>query len=195
MTFNDHITADHYRELLRLANPLNAKWALWAFSIVLVAVCIALAGAMAVFFYAVIVVLLKKGLSGVVAEPATLALIGTGLLLTVLALFVMAYKRNALRFFWKFQREPDIGEMDLREGLHLGPARYTLSNQGIRVEMPLDTDEIRWSAFTHFREAANGIMLMFNRTNGMVMPSGGLVAAGDYEAARRIVSAHVKRRG
>lgn len=195
MTFDDHITADHYRELLRLANPLNKTWILWGFTIIIVAVSLAMLGAMGLFFYAAILVLIKKGLAGVAGEPVTLALIAAGLVFTGIAVFVLAYKRNALRFFWKIKQEPDIGEMDLRDGLHLGPARYTLSDDGIRVEMALDTDELRWSAFTHFREAANGMLLMFNRTNGMVVPSGQLVAAGDYEAARRIVSAHVKRKG
>ncbi|MCP5082711.1 MAG: YcxB family protein [Alphaproteobacteria bacterium] len=193
LTFDDHITAEHYREMFAAANPLNAKWAVWAITAFLAALCIALAGAMGAFFYAVVRVVMKKGPAGVVAEPTTLLLIGAGLLLTALALFVMVYKCRTLRLVWKVKSGPDISDMDLREGLNLGPARYILSDQGIRVEMPLDTEEIKWSAFVHFRETANGIMLMFNRTNGVVMPTGQLVAAGDYDAACDIVSSQLKK--
>lgn len=193
MTFDDHITAEHYREMFAAANPLNAKWAVWAITALLAALCIGLVGAMGTFFYAAVLVVMKKGLAGVIAEPTTLLLIGAGLLLTAAALFLMVHKRRALRFVWQLNSGPDISDMDLREGLNLGPARYTLSDQGIRVEMPLDTEEIKWSAFAHFRETANGIMLMFNRTNGMVMPTGQLVAAGTYDAACDIVSSQLKK--
>ncbi|MEM8689093.1 MAG: YcxB family protein [Pseudomonadota bacterium] len=195
MTFEDHITADHYREMARLANPLNSKWALWAVTAILWLVGLSVLAAMGLFFYSAGLVVVRRGVLDAFADPTILLLICSGLLLSLGAGFVMAYKRAALKFFWSFRRTPDISDMDLREGLNLGPARYTLSDQGIKVEMALDTDEIRWTAFAHFRETANGIMLMLNRTNGMVVPTGGLLASGDYEAARDIVFAHVKRAG
>ncbi|MEM1198279.1 MAG: YcxB family protein [Pseudomonadota bacterium] len=195
MTFEDHITADHYRELVTLANPLNSKWALWAVTAIMWLVALSLIAAMGLFFYSAALVVMRQGLAGVFADPTKLLLVCSGLALSVGAGFVLAYKRAAMTFFWSFKRSPDISDMDLREGLNLGPARYTLTDQGIKVEMALDTDELRWTAFTHFREAANGIMLMLNRTNGMVLPTGSLLASGDYEAARDIVSAHVKRAG
>ncbi len=195
MTFEDHITADHYREMVMLANPLNSKWALWAVTAIMWLVALSVVAAMGMFFYSAALVVMRQGFEGVFADPTLLLLVCSGLLLSVGAGFVLAYKRAAMKFFWSFKRAPDISDMDLREGLNLGPARYTLTDQGIKVEMALDTDELRWTAFTHFREAANGIMLMLNRTNGMVLPTGGLLASGDYEAARDIVSAHVKRAG
>lgn len=195
MTFDDHITADHYREMVQLANPLNSKPALWAVTAIMWMVGLSLIAAMAAFYYSAVLVVIRQGLAGVSADPTILLLILTGLMLSVGAGFVLAYKRAALKFFWSFKRTPDISDMDLREGLNLGPARYTLSDKGIKVEMALDTDEIRWTAFSHFREAASGIMLMLNRTYGLVLPTGALMASGDYEAARDIVSAHVKRDG
>ena len=195
MTFDDHITADHYREMVQLANPLNSKPALWAVTAIMWIVCLSLIAAMGAFYYSAVLVVMRQGIAGVFADATTLLLICTGLLLTIGAGFVLAYKRAALQFFWSFKRAPDISDMDLRDGLNLGPARYTLSDKGIKIEMALDTDEIRWTAFSHFREAASGIMLMLNRTNGLVLPTGVLTAAGDYEAARDIVSAHVKRAG
>ena len=193
MTFEDHITPEHYRELLAAANPINAKWSVWTTSAILIGVGLAVLGAMGAFFYAAVVAVMKKGLAGTLAEPFTLFLISAGLVTCIAGLIVLAYKRNTLKLIWKNSIEPDIAEMDLREGLNLGPARYTLSDQGVRVEMPLDIDEIKWSAFINFRETANGLMLMFNRTHGMVVPKGQLVSDGAYPSAVAIVSGKLKR--
>lgn len=195
MTFDDNITVEHYREMLAAANPINAKWAVWAITAFLVCLGVALVGAMGAFFYAAVAVLMKKGAAGAIAEPSILLLILAGLVLCAAALIVLVYKRRTLRLVWKNKIEPDVSEMDLREGLHLGPARYTLSDQGVRVEMPLDIEEVKWSAFVYFRETANGLMLMFNRTNGMIVPKGQLIAAGDYEAAASIVSGKLRKAG
>ena len=192
MTFDDQITADHYRELVRLSNPLNSKFALWANFAMLGGIGLAIIGAMGAFFYTAAKTLMDAGLAGLIAHPSKLLLIGAGLVLCLAAVVVLIYRRKMLQIIWKMNDKPDISELDLREGLNLGPARFTLSDKSVRVEMPLDSDEISWSAFSHFREAANGIMLMFNRTNGMVVPSGHLIAVGEYEAALSLVSTHVK---